>query len=78
LDTKISISIFDELKELGFGEIGRSLRDSWGIHGFTPWMEVDDEAHPITQLHGRNQRKTPPNSRIKNRAKKLQKSRKQK
>jgi hypothetical protein len=22
-------------------------------------LEVDDEAHPITQTHGRNQRKTP-------------------
>jgi hypothetical protein len=43
---KISLLILDELEELGFGEIGRSLRDSWGYsHGFTPMMEVDDEAH---------------------------------
>jgi hypothetical protein len=28
-------------------------------------MEVGDEACPSTQLHGRNQRKTPPNSRMK-------------
>jgi hypothetical protein len=27
---KISLSILDELKELGFGEIGRNTRDSWG------------------------------------------------
>jgi hypothetical protein len=27
---KISLSILDELEELGFGEISRSLRDSWG------------------------------------------------
>jgi hypothetical protein len=41
-------------------------------------MEVDDEAHPSTQLHRRNQRKTPPNSRMKNRAKILQKTKKEK
>jgi hypothetical protein len=67
---KISLSILDELEELRFGEICRSLRYSWGwSHGFSPRMEVDDEAHPSTQLHRRNQRKTPPNSRMKNRAK---------
>jgi hypothetical protein len=27
---KISLSILDELEELRFGEICRSLRDSWG------------------------------------------------
>jgi hypothetical protein len=27
---KISLSILDELEELGFGKIGRNLRDSWG------------------------------------------------
>jgi hypothetical protein len=27
---KISLSILDELEELGFGETGRNLRDSWG------------------------------------------------
>jgi hypothetical protein len=75
---KISLSILDELEELGFGEIGRSLRDSWGqSHGFTPMMDVDDEAHPSTQLYGRNQRKTP-NSWMKNQAKILQKSQKTK
>jgi hypothetical protein len=41
-------------------------------------MEVDDEAHPITQLHRRNQRKTPPNSQMKNRVKILQNSQKRK
>jgi hypothetical protein len=41
-------------------------------------LEVDDEAHPSNQIHGRNQRKTPSNSRIKNHAKILQKSRKRK
>jgi hypothetical protein len=28
-------------------------------------LEVDDEARPSTQIHGWNQRKTSPNSRIK-------------
>jgi hypothetical protein len=28
-------------------------------------MKVDDEAHPSTQLHGWNQRKTPPNLQMK-------------
>jgi hypothetical protein len=37
-------------------------------------LEVDDDAHPSTQTHGRNQRKTPPNSWMKNRVKILQKS----
>jgi hypothetical protein len=32
-------------------------------------MEVNDEAHPSTQLHGRNQRKISPNSRMKIRQK---------
>jgi hypothetical protein len=32
-------------------------------------MEVDDEACPSTQIHRRNQRKTPPNWSMKNRAK---------
>jgi hypothetical protein len=41
-------------------------------------MEVDDEARPSTQLHGRNRRKTSQNSRTQNRAKILQKSKKNK
>jgi hypothetical protein len=41
-------------------------------------LEVEDEAHPSTQIHGRNRRKTPPNSQMKNRAKILQKSQKKK
>jgi hypothetical protein len=41
-------------------------------------LEVDDEAHPRTQIHGRNQRKTHPNSRMKNWAKILPKSQKEK
>jgi hypothetical protein len=32
-------------------------------------LEVDDEAHLSTQIHGRDQGKTPPNSRMKNQAK---------
>jgi hypothetical protein len=33
--------ILDELEELGFREIGRSQRDSWGwSHEFTPRMEL--------------------------------------
>jgi hypothetical protein len=41
-------------------------------------MEVDDEAHPSTQLHGRNQRKTSQISRTQNRVKILRKSQKKK
>jgi hypothetical protein len=41
-------------------------------------MEVEDEARPRTQLHGRNQRKTSQISRTQNRAKILQKSQKKK
>jgi hypothetical protein len=41
-------------------------------------MEVDDEARPSTQLHGRNQRKTSQISRTQNWAKVLQKSQKKK
>jgi hypothetical protein len=41
-------------------------------------MEVDDEAHPSTQLHERNQRKTPPNSWMKNHTKILQNHKKEK
>jgi hypothetical protein len=41
-------------------------------------LEVDDEAHPSTKNHERNQRKTPPNSWMKNQAKILQKSQKRK
>jgi hypothetical protein len=43
-------------------------------HGFTPRLEVDDETHASTQIHGRNRRKTPPNLRMKNQVKIHQKS----
>jgi hypothetical protein len=39
-------------------------------------MEVDDETHPSTQLHGRNRRKTSQISRTQNQTKILQKSQK--
>jgi hypothetical protein len=32
-------------------------------------LEIDDDAHPSTQIHGMNRRKTPPNSRMKNQVK---------
>jgi hypothetical protein len=32
-------------------------------------LEVDDEAHPRTQIHERNRRKTTPNLRVKNQVK---------
>jgi hypothetical protein len=41
-------------------------------------MEVDDYAHPSTQLHGRNKEKAPPNLQMKNQVKILQKSQKRK
>jgi hypothetical protein len=41
-------------------------------------LEVDDEVCPSTQIHRMNQRKTPPNSWMKNQAKILQKSQKRK
>jgi hypothetical protein len=41
-------------------------------------MEVDDEAHPSTQLHRRNRRKTSQISRAQNLVKILQKSQKKK
>jgi hypothetical protein len=41
-------------------------------------LEVDDETHPSTQNCGSYQRKTPPNSQMKNQAKILQKSQKRK
>jgi hypothetical protein len=57
---KISLSILDELKNLGFGGRRKNPWNRRGYsHGFTPWLEVDDEARPNTQIHGRNQWKTP-------------------
>jgi hypothetical protein len=41
-------------------------------------MEVDDEAHPSMQIHGRNQRETSQISRTQNQVKILQKSQKKK
>jgi hypothetical protein len=45
-------------------------------HGFNPRLEVDDEAHPSTQIHGRNRRKTPQIMKSKSGQKYLQKSQK--
>jgi hypothetical protein len=45
---KISLSILDELKESRF----------WGNGRNPPRLEVDDEACPDTQTHGRNRQIT--------------------
>jgi hypothetical protein len=42
-------------KNLTFGGTGRNPPNQGGYsHGFTPRMEVDDEPHPSTQIHGKN------------------------
>jgi hypothetical protein len=75
----ISLPILDELKNLGFEGTRRNPLNRRGqSYGFTPRLEIDDEAHPRTQIHGRNRRKTHPNLRMKNRTKILQKSQKRK
>jgi hypothetical protein len=75
----IFLLILDELQTLGFREWGEIHEIKGGYnHGFTPRLEVDDEAYSRTQIYERNQRKTTSNSWMKNQAKILQKSQKRK
>jgi hypothetical protein len=47
-------------KNLGFrGNERNPLNQRGQSHEFTPTLEIDDEAHPSIQTHGRNRRKTP-------------------
>jgi hypothetical protein len=76
---KIFLPILDKLEEPRFwGKWEKSAKSRGQSHAFTPRLEVDDEARPSTQTHVRNQRKTPPNTRMKNQAKILRKTQKRK
>jgi hypothetical protein len=69
-NSKISFPILDELKNLDFGGW------NWGgqSHGFNPRLELDDDFHRSTQIHGRNRRKLLKSRSQKSGQKYLQKS----